>query len=92
MRPFRYTKANDAASAIRVVSANKKALYLSGGTNILDLMKEDVTRPDELVDINRRTPTPRIIRMFVRIIRCCRGRSLPARRSRSAIWRPTAAT
>jgi xanthine dehydrogenase YagS FAD-binding subunit len=31
--------------------ANPNARFLAGGTNILDLMKEDVERPDELVDI-----------------------------------------
>ncbi|MBK8813931.1 MAG: xanthine dehydrogenase family protein subunit M [Acidobacteria bacterium] len=52
MRPFKYTKASDAAGAVKSVSSNKNARYLSGGTNILDLMKEDISRPDELVDIN----------------------------------------
>ncbi len=31
--------------------ANEHAQFLAGGTNLLDLMKEDVQRPDELVDI-----------------------------------------
>lgn len=53
MRPFKYSKANDAATAVKSVSANKNADFLAGGTNIIDLMKEDVSRPNELVDINR---------------------------------------
>jgi len=53
MRPFKYTKATDAATAVKAVSANAQASYLAGGTNILDLMKEDVARPAELVDISR---------------------------------------
>ncbi|HVE57119.1 MAG TPA: xanthine dehydrogenase family protein subunit M [Pyrinomonadaceae bacterium] len=53
MRPFKYSKANDAAAAVKSVSANKDAQFLAGGTNIIDLMKEDVARPAELVDINR---------------------------------------
>ena len=53
MRPFKYTRANDATKAIETVSANKNAQFLAGGTNLIDLMKEDVARPDELVDINR---------------------------------------
>lgn len=36
-----------------MLSANPHAKFLAGGTNILDLMKEDVERPDELVDISR---------------------------------------
>ncbi len=57
MRPFKYSKANDAATAVKSVSANKNADFLAGGTNLLDLMKEDVARPAELVDINRLTLT-----------------------------------
>ena len=36
-----------------MLSANRNANFLAGGTNIIDLMKEDVARPDELVDITR---------------------------------------
>ncbi len=53
MRPFKYTRANDAANAVQTVSANNNSKFLAGGTNILDLMKEDVERPDELVDVTR---------------------------------------
>lgn len=53
MRPFKYTKAGDAASAIKVVSATETSNFLAGGTNLLDLMKEDVMRPTELVDVSR---------------------------------------
>ena len=53
MRPFKYTRANDAQSAARTVAANPRAKFLAGGTNILDLMKEDVERPNELVDLTR---------------------------------------
>ena len=53
MRPFKYSKATDAATAVKLASANKESKFLAGGTNILDLMKEDVARPNELVDITR---------------------------------------
>ncbi|HEY8560038.1 MAG TPA: xanthine dehydrogenase family protein subunit M [Pyrinomonadaceae bacterium] len=53
MRPFKYSRATDAVSAAKAVAANKEAAFLAGGTNILDLMKEDVARPSELVDISR---------------------------------------
>lgn len=52
MRPFRYERATKPEDAAKMVTANKSAEYLAGGTNIIDLMKEDVMRPDELVDIN----------------------------------------
>jgi xanthine dehydrogenase YagS FAD-binding subunit len=53
MRPFKYTRANDAANAVSTVSANAESKFLAGGTNILDLMKEDVERPTELVDVTK---------------------------------------
>ncbi|HVG31813.1 MAG TPA: xanthine dehydrogenase family protein subunit M [Pyrinomonadaceae bacterium] len=53
MRPFKYVRASDVDAAARVVAANPQAKFLAGGTNILDLMKEDVERPNELVDLTR---------------------------------------
>ncbi len=53
MRPFKYTRANDAGTAVQTATANANAKFLAGGTNIIDLMKEDVERPDELIDVTR---------------------------------------
>jgi xanthine dehydrogenase YagS FAD-binding subunit len=53
MKSFKYTRAGEPASAVQSVSANPSAKFLAGGTNLLDLMKEYVERPDELVDITR---------------------------------------
>jgi xanthine dehydrogenase YagS FAD-binding subunit len=53
MRPFKYSRATGVSAAARQVSANANAKFLAGGTNIIDLMKEDVERPDELVDVTR---------------------------------------
>ena len=53
MRPFRYVRASDPNAAARAVAANPRAKFLAGGTNLLDLMKTDVERPDELVDLTR---------------------------------------
>ena len=53
MRPFKYVRASDAGAAVRAVAANPMAKFLAGGTNLLDLMKEDVERPNELVDLGR---------------------------------------
>ncbi len=53
MRPFVYTRVDDAAKAVSSAAANTQASFLAGGTNIVDLMKEDVARPTELIDINR---------------------------------------
>jgi len=53
MRTFKYTPANTVGSATQKVAANQNSKFLAGGTNILDLMKEDVEQPDELVDITK---------------------------------------
>lgn len=53
MRPFKFSKTTDAVAAAKAVSSNKDTHFLAGGTNILDLMKEDVARPNELIDISR---------------------------------------
>ena len=53
MRPFKYVLPKDPASAVQTLSQNQTAKFLAGGTNLLDLMKEDIERPSELVDITR---------------------------------------
>jgi xanthine dehydrogenase YagS FAD-binding subunit len=51
MKSFKYSSPNNPANAVRTVSANPSAKYLAGGTNLVDLMKEYIERPSELVDI-----------------------------------------
>src|SRR5918995_1101551 len=53
MRPFKYDRATNPGSAAGMVAANPQAKFLAGGTNLLDLMKEDVERPNQLVDLTR---------------------------------------
>jgi xanthine dehydrogenase YagS FAD-binding subunit len=52
MRPFKYSRATDAKNAVIRLTANSNAMLLAGGTNLLDLMKEDVERPAELIDVS----------------------------------------
>jgi xanthine dehydrogenase YagS FAD-binding subunit len=52
MRPFAYERATDAGAAIAAVSETG-AKFISGGTNLLDLMKLEIERPTRLVDISR---------------------------------------
>ncbi|HWD62151.1 MAG TPA: FAD binding domain-containing protein, partial [Humibacter sp.] len=50
MIPVTYARAGDAADAVRrggVVGAR----YLGGGTNLVDLMRETIERPEALVDV-----------------------------------------
>ncbi|MGB8735076.1 MAG: xanthine dehydrogenase family protein subunit M [Rhodomicrobium sp.] len=50
---FGYTRAKDIADAVRQIAADPKAKFIAGGTNLIDLMKEDVERPTRLIDISR---------------------------------------
>jgi xanthine dehydrogenase YagS FAD-binding subunit len=51
MNSFSYTRAVDVASALRVIAAEPTAKFIAGGTNLVDLMKENVEHPTRLVDI-----------------------------------------
>lgn len=53
MNNFTYTRAKDMATAVSGVSTDKEAKFIAGGTNLLDLMKVNVMRPSQLVDITR---------------------------------------
>ena len=50
---FQYARANDVADAVRLITADPGAKFIAGGTNLIDLMKEDVERPTRLIDITR---------------------------------------
>jgi xanthine dehydrogenase YagS FAD-binding subunit len=50
---FSYTRASDVTSAVNEVTRDATAKFIAGGTNLIDLMKENVARPGLLVDINR---------------------------------------
>ncbi|MFD7498963.1 FAD binding domain-containing protein [Streptomyces sp. NPDC059832] len=52
MRSFTYERATDVQAAVAAVSRTG-AKFISGGTNLLDLMKLDIERPSHLVDISR---------------------------------------
>ncbi len=52
MRPFTYERATDPRAAVAAVSRTG-AKFISGGTNLLDLMKLDIEQPSHLVDISR---------------------------------------
>ncbi len=50
MTPFTLEAANTPADAIRSALAGGR--YIAGGTTLVDLMREEVERPEHLVDIN----------------------------------------
>lgn len=51
MKPFNFTRATSQAEAIKLLQSDGK--FIAGGTNIVDLMKEGVEQPSQLVDIQR---------------------------------------
>jgi xanthine dehydrogenase YagS FAD-binding subunit len=59
MRLFRYEKAPDAAAAVQLFAQEVQAKYLGGGTNLVDLMRENIEHPETVIDV---TGFPREIR------------------------------
>ena len=52
MTPITYARADDAEAAVAEIAASDATRFIAGGTNILDLMKENIARPNRLIDIN----------------------------------------
>jgi xanthine dehydrogenase YagS FAD-binding subunit len=50
---FEYVRASSVADAVRQIAVAPGAKFIAGGTNLVDLMKEDVERPTRLIDITR---------------------------------------
>ncbi len=62
MNRFEYVRPESIPAAVAAAS-QPGAAYLAGGTNLLDLMKGGVTRPNRLVDITRLAGLDRIEKM-----------------------------
>lgn len=50
---FEYTRATGVADAVRWMQVDPNAKFIAGGTNLIDLMKQNVERPTRLIDISR---------------------------------------
>ena len=48
---FEYTRASAISDALRQAAADPNAKFIAGGTNLIDLMKENVEKPTRLIDI-----------------------------------------
>ena len=53
MRPFNYERAADPQAAVKAAAETPGAKFLAGGTNLLDLMKLEIERPQHLIDVSR---------------------------------------
>ncbi|WP_226344659.1 FAD binding domain-containing protein [Agilicoccus flavus] len=51
MTPFTYTRAHDPASAVAAVAGRPDAVFLAGGSNLVDHLKLGVATPGEVVDV-----------------------------------------
>src|SRR5436305_9920700 len=55
MKPFAYARPADVAEAVRDVAADPNAVFLAGGTNLVDHLRLGVATPDVVVDVRRLT-------------------------------------
>ncbi len=53
MNNFDFARVTSVADAVRMIAADPGAKFIAGGTNLVDLMKENVARPSRLIDITR---------------------------------------
>jgi xanthine dehydrogenase YagS FAD-binding subunit len=53
MNRFDYVRPTTVDEAVRAVASGANARFIAGGTNLVDLMKYNVERPERLVDITR---------------------------------------
>ena len=51
MNPFKFLKAKSSKEAVAAMSDHKNAKFIGGGTNIIDLMKMNIEKPEYLIDI-----------------------------------------
>src|SRR5262245_27108514 len=59
MNNFGYERASDVADSVRRIAGDPTAKFIAGGTNLVDLMKENVARPSRLIDISH-LPTNKV--------------------------------
>lgn len=53
MKPFQYVRPAQQKAALASLAQDPNAVFVAGGTNLLDLMKRGIVQPAKLVDINK---------------------------------------
>ncbi|MBI5439817.1 MAG: xanthine dehydrogenase family protein subunit M [Deltaproteobacteria bacterium] len=53
MNAFSYVRVENVTAALQEIAVQRGAKFIAGGTNLVDLMKENVERPERLVDVTR---------------------------------------
>jgi xanthine dehydrogenase YagS FAD-binding subunit len=51
MRQFAYARAENTETALQLIARHQNAKFLGGGTNLVDLVRENIEQPDCLVDV-----------------------------------------
>ena len=51
MNNFTYERAESSENAVQFLAQNANSKFLGGGTNLVDLMRENIEQPDALVDV-----------------------------------------
>ena len=60
MVPFRYERGRDVAGVVAAAARDPSAEFLAGGTDMLQLLKDDVCRPGRIIDLSRLPDLDRI--------------------------------
>ena len=53
MKDFTYSRAGTSQEALTLIATLPNAKFLGGGTNLVNLMRENIEQPDALIDITR---------------------------------------
>jgi xanthine dehydrogenase YagS FAD-binding subunit len=53
MKNFSYSRAGTSQEALTLIGSVPNAKFLGGGTNLVDLMRENIEQPDALIDVTR---------------------------------------
>jgi len=51
MKNFAYSRAETVDGAVGLIARNANAKFLGGGTNLVDLMRENIEQPDAVIDV-----------------------------------------
>lgn len=53
MKNFAYSRAETVEGAVTLLSQSTNSKFLGGGTNLVDLMRENIEQPEALIDVTR---------------------------------------
>jgi xanthine dehydrogenase YagS FAD-binding subunit len=56
MKNFAYSRAETVQAAVGLITTHANSKFLGGGTNLVDLMRENIEQPDALIDVTRLSP------------------------------------